>query len=275
MLKLEDQIDWFSVPKSWQTEYPHIFSTGQASSAGVEATHTITAVHPVVLSEIIFSALSDDAYAAASSDPSMLEEWFLDGDVVLREGATYTHSRDGPLTYKLIMASPVQQGIAKRGSTKVYVSAHPASGEDGEVPEVDAIPDMVLDEADSGSESDKGDFEIGEDFLAGSVLRSFGHSSSSPSINGHLTNGELASTPEVGSSSHLHLSDVEWTCRAYPLQTPCSFLEDECAVYVRTSDLSRIGVLDGDWVGNAAPSMHAVLILSRLLCDPGPVATIV
>ncbi|RPD65775.1 AAA-domain-containing protein [Lentinus tigrinus ALCF2SS1-7] len=245
---LDPSIQSISVPKSWQTQYPHIFSTGQTSSASAEPTHSITTTHPVVLSEVIFSALSDDAYAAASSDPSMLEEWLQDGDVILREGATYTYTREGPLAYKLIMASPVQQGIAQRGSTKLYVSAHPTSGQDGEIPEVDAIPDMVIDEADSDSEPEKGDFEIGEDFLAGSVLRSFGHSSSSPSISGHPTNGDLVSTGEAGSSAgHLHLSDVEWTCRAHPLQASVSALEDECAVYVRTSELSRIGVLDGDW----------------------------
>ncbi len=48
--------------------------------------HLITAVRPVVLSDVIISALSDDAYAAASSDPSMLEDWLLDGNVILREG---------------------------------------------------------------------------------------------------------------------------------------------------------------------------------------------
>ena len=87
------------MPRSWQAEHPHIFSTGQTSSASAEPTHSLTAVHPVVLSEVIFSALSDDAYAAASSDPSMLEEWLLDGSVILREGATYTYTREGPLTY--------------------------------------------------------------------------------------------------------------------------------------------------------------------------------
>ncbi|KAI0710443.1 AAA-domain-containing protein [Cerioporus squamosus] len=245
---LDPNIESFSVPRSWQAEYPHIFPTGQSGFASAEPTHSITAVRPVVLSEVIFSALSDDAYAAASSDPSMLEEWLLDGNVILREGATYTHTREGPLTYKLIMASPVQQGIAQRGSTKLFVSAHPNSGQDGEIPEVDAIPDMVVDEADSDREPEQGDFEIGEDFLAGSVLRSFSHSASSPSVDGHLTNGDLASISESGSSAgHRHLSDMEWTCRAHPLQTRVSSLEDECAVYVRTSELSRIGVLDGDW----------------------------
>ncbi|RDX45475.1 AAA-domain-containing protein [Lentinus brumalis] len=244
---LDPNIDTISVPRSWQAEYPRIFPTGQTSAASAEPTHLITTVRPVVLSEVIFSALSDDAYAAASSDPSMLVDWLLDGNVILREGTTYTHTREGLLAYKLIMASPVQQGIAQRGSTKLLVSASPTLGQDGQTPEVDAIPDMVVDQTDSDRESEDGDFEIGEDFLAGSVLRSFGHSSSSPSVNGHLTNGDLASNESEPSTGHLHLSDMEWTSRAYPLHTPVSILEDECAVYVRTVELSRIGVFNGDW----------------------------
>ena len=189
----------------------------------------------------------------------MLEDWLLDGEMILREGATYSLdgaagsssspvSSTAALSYKLVMASPVQQGVARRGQTRLYVSAHPV--QDNEVPAEDAIPDMVVDgEGDSEpSGSEKGDFEIGEDFLAGSVLRSLALSSPSPSVNGHLTNGETVSLNGAEPSSNFHLSSMEWTCRAYPLQEPVSFTEDESAVYVRTSELSHIGVLDGDWV---------------------------
>ncbi|TBU46999.1 AAA-domain-containing protein [Dichomitus squalens] len=242
-----------SLPKSWQTEYPHIFPAGQASSRSenTDPTHSVSVVQPVILSEVIFSALSGDAYAAASSDPAVLEDWLLDEDMILREGATY--SPDGvasssSLSYKLVMASPVQQGVARRGQTRLYVSAHP--GQDNEVPAEDSIPDMVVDgEEDSEpSGSEKGDFEIGEDFLAGSVLRSLVHTGSSPSVNGHSTNGDLAGLNGTESGSSLHLSStMEWTCRAYPLQQAVSSIEDESTVYVRTSELSHIGVLDGDW----------------------------
>ena len=207
--------------------------------------------------------MSHDAYAAASEDPAMLEDWLLDRDIILRERATYTYPGDvsphgnssstlapGSLSYKVVMATPVQQGIAQRGHTKLYVSANPVSAQENEVPEVDSIPEMVIDGSDSdASDSENGDFEIGEDFLAGSVLRSLNLSSPSPSINGHLTNGDLAGLTEAESTaSNLHLSSMEWTCRAYPLQHPVSAAEDGCAVYVRTADLSHIGVLDGDWV---------------------------
>ncbi|KAM5535554.1 hypothetical protein V8D89_010721 [Ganoderma adspersum] len=246
------------IPKGWQAEYPHIFPTGHPSSEDPTPTHSVSVTRPVTLSEVIFSALSNDAYAAASSDPTVLEDWLLDENMILREGATYSldnpvgsssssMSPTGPLSYKLVMATPVQQGIAQRGRTRLFVSAQPT--QDGEVPAEDSIPDMVVDgEEDSESSgSEKGDFEIGEDFLAGSVLRSLALSSPSPSINGHASNGDLGTTNGAESGRSLHLSSVEWTCRAYPLQQPVSPVEDESTVYFRTSELSRIGVLDGDW----------------------------
>lgn len=260
------QVQELSVPRAWQSEYPHIFPTGQTRTGTSEPALSIYAVQPVTLTELIFAALSDDAYAAASADPTMLEDWLLDGDVILREGASYTYPGDvsapgtssssvphQSLSYRLVMAAPVQQGIAQRSQTKLYISASPFSrAHEGQAPEVDSIPDMIIDGSESDpSESEKGDFEIGEDFLAGSVLRSLSLTSLSPSINGHLTNGDLASTSEAESTvSNLHLSAMEWTCRAHPLQHPVLAVDDDSAVYVRTTELSRIGVLDGDWVSS-------------------------
>ncbi|KAI0806992.1 AAA-domain-containing protein [Fomes fomentarius] len=268
---LDRNVQELSVPRAWQEQYPHIFPAGQTRTRTSEPALSIYAIQPVTLTELIFAALSDDAYAAASADPSMLEDWFLDGDVILREGATYTYPGDvsapgtssssvphQSLSYRLVMATPVQQGIAQRSRTKLYISASPFSrAHDGQVPEVDSIIDMVVDGSESDpSESEKSDFEIGEDFLAGSVLRSLSLTSPSPSINGQLTNGDLASISEAESTvSNLHLSAMEWTCRAHPLQHPVLDVEDDSAVYVRTTELSRIGVLDGDWA--IARSSHS------------------
>lgn len=196
-----------------------------------------------------------------SSDPTLLEDWLLDGEKILREGATYSldsragsssssPSPVGSLSYKLVMTTPVQQGVAQRGHTKLFVSAQPT--QDAEIPSEDSIPDMVVDDEEDSepTDSEKGEFEIGEDFLAGSVLRSLALSSPSPSINGHVPNGDLGYSNGVEPSSSLYLSSVEWICRGYALQQPMSSIEDESTVYVRTSELSRIGVLDGDWVSH-------------------------
>ncbi|KAH9924001.1 AAA-domain-containing protein [Epithele typhae] len=257
------------VPRQWQSDYPHLFPRQSATSAATTPTHSLTVVKPVPLTEAIFTALSNDAYAAASSDPSLLEDWLLDSDQILREGTTYTYPASGSsgssssssfapgtLAYTLALCAPVQQGIAVRGQTKLYVSAHPSAALDGPVPSADSIPDMIVDEleAETGSEraeSANGDFEIGEDFLAGSTLRALAIASpsatSSPSLNGHPMNGASASASPSPSGGSLHLSSVEWTCCARPLRRPVRVVEDECAVYVRTSDLSRIGVQESDW----------------------------
>ena len=202
-------------------------------------------------------------------DAGIFEEWLLSSGLVFREGATYTWARevDGSsaslspsLQYKLAMAAPVRQGVLERGVTKVYVSA-PAAGEEATSEEnIPTIPDGDLDgqlEPDaSGSEA--GEFEIGEDFLAGSVLRTLSLTSPPGTPpNGALTNGITNGAPHTNTG--LHLAQPERTYKAHPLQRRISAFEDECAVYVRTSELSRIGVLDGDWVCYNVRSSTGVL----------------
>ncbi|KAJ8469011.1 hypothetical protein ONZ51_g9275 [Trametes cubensis] len=146
------------------------------------------------------------------------------------------------------MTAPVRQGVLERGVTKVYVSA-PAAGEEATSEEnIPTIPDGDLDgqlEPDA-SDSEAGEFEIGEDFLAGSVLRTLSLTSPPGTPpNGALPNG--VTNGATHTNTGLHLAQPERTYKAHPLQRRISALEDECAVYVRTSELSRIGVLDGDW----------------------------
>ncbi|KAI0781289.1 AAA-domain-containing protein [Trametes elegans] len=259
-----------SVPRRWQADYPDVFPSGHTSAAVGEPTHVLTTIRPVTLSEVIFSALSDEGYAAAASEPGALEEWILSSGLMFREGTVYTWPRtaDGAgssaaalsasLQYKLVMSAPVRQGVVKRGTTNVYVSAPPASQEATSEDNIPTIPDGDLDghtEAElSGSET--GDFEIGEDFLAGSVLRSLDLTSpsGSPTPNGTRVNGAMNGASEP---SALHLGQPERTYGAHPLKRQVSFPEDGCAVYVRTSELSRVGVLDGEWAIIRAAQGHS------------------
>ncbi|KAI0328087.1 AAA-domain-containing protein [Cubamyces sp. BRFM 1775] len=255
---LDRDVKDVSLPRRWQVEYPNIFPSGQASASTAGPTHSVTAVKSVVLSEVILAALSEEAYSSALADTDALEEWLLTSDLVFREGATYTWTREAngssvslspSLQYKLVMAAPVRQGVVERRVTKVYVSApveEEATLEDSD--SIPTIPDGDLDgqlEPDaSGSEA--GEFEIGEDFLAGSVLRTLSLASppGTPPSGVHpngITNGA------THTNTSLHLAQPERTYKAHPLQRRISESEDECAVYVRTSELSRIGVLDGDW----------------------------
>ncbi|KAH9890705.1 AAA-domain-containing protein [Cubamyces lactineus] len=254
---LDQDVKDVSVPRRWQTEYPSVFPSGQASASTAGPTHSVTIVQPVSLSEVIFAALSEEAYSSALTDIDALEEWLLTSDLVFREGAIYTWAREvhglseslsPSLQYKLVMAAPVQQGVLERGVTKVYVSAPVVGEEAASEDNIPTIPDGDLDgqlEPDaSGSEA--GEYEIGEDFLAGSVLRTLNFTSPPDTPpNGALTNGVTNGTTHTNIS--LHLAQAERAYKAHPLQKRIAASEDECAVYVRTSELSRIGVQDGDW----------------------------
>ncbi|KAI0831786.1 AAA-domain-containing protein [Trametes gibbosa] len=254
---LDRSVKGLSVPRRWQSEYPAVFSSESANAgAATEPTHSVTLTKPVVFSEVILSSLSNEAYTYASSNPGALENWLFSNGRILRENATYTLAREQDvvsvsssaalspsLGYKIAMSGPVQQGLAQRGVTKVYVSAPPALDE---LVSEDAIP-TIPDGDDHGSESEPsgsevGEYEIGDDFLAGSVLRSV----NAPGSPGPTTNGTTANGAVNGDASS-RLGQSEHTYRAYALQRQVSKLEDECTVYVRTSELGRIGILDGEW----------------------------
>ncbi|KAI8998975.1 AAA-domain-containing protein [Trametes punicea] len=250
---LDRNLKELSVPRRWRTEYPNIFPHDDVLLSTAEPTHSVTVIRPVALSEVILTALSDEAYASAS-DTDALEEWFLTNDTILRQGAIYNWSRDSsgtlaaPLQYKVLMATPVQQGVVERGTTKVYLFAPTILDEAIPEDSIPTIPDGDFDLHPSAEESgsETGDFEIGEDFLAGSVLRSLNLTNPPGfTINGASTNDITNGIAQ--SASNLHLNQSERTYPAIPLREQLSFVEDECAVYVRTSELGRIGVLDGEW----------------------------
>ncbi|OBZ75775.1 Peroxisomal biogenesis factor 6 [Grifola frondosa] len=249
---LDPNATGLSVPRRWAEEYPNVLLPSDLGHPSAEHTHSITLVQPVALSEVILSALSQEAYAAATSHKSALEDWFLDRQVIFRQGTVYTLPADALdipglasscLRYQLVMAAPVQQGCIQKGFTKVYVSA---SAQDDAAS--DSHDSVSSNEASEATESEKGDIEIGEDFLAGSVLRSLGmHGQPPASPNGSVESG--GSVPEEQLSENLQISLLEWSCKAHPLSHPVSLHQDDCSVYVHTSDLSRIGVLNGDWLG--------------------------
>jgi hypothetical protein len=113
-----------------------------------------------------------------------------------------------PLQYRLDMLEPVMQGYARKGETKFILT-------------LDIAPQY--DEA--GCDSDVEGFEIDEDFLAPVML-----SSSSQAI--------MSPTNEN--------KPVAFECQA--LAESKSDLYEDCTLYLRTTDLGRVGGLNGDWV---------------------------
>lgn len=228
-----------------------LFAPADSVRSTASHTHSVTIVQPIALSEVILTAQSEDAYATALAQKSALAEWCYDSQVFLRQGAVLTASKlgisqDGNHLYHLAMTAPVLQGYAQRGVTQFYLVCAPQVHSD-----LGTSSEEASDTASLSSERDG--FEIDERFLAGTVLQSMSNLSS-PSDHCDLVNGDS----HVDHRSQLHVYSPEWTCTAEPLQQPISPLWDDCTVYVRTSDLSHIGILDGDWVSRPSAGISCI-----------------
>jgi peroxin-6 len=240
------QVTELSIPPEWLHTYGHIFPCPTFHHGIHEKTINVTRAQPVRITEVIVTALSCDAYDVASSNGSPLETWLSDDSLILRQGEVHTFSSDMLPTnghgssglrrcyrFRLDMVGPVLQGYAQKGLTRFYValagtSKEPSSG----------------DEKGLESGSDPEVIEIDESFLASSVLHP---SQNPPHSSPHETvpNGlpRTNDKPEGLLQSH-----TDSRLRAEPLPYPASKAQDNRTLYIRTSDLGRVGVLNGDWV---------------------------
>lgn len=176
-------------------------------------------------------ALSSSAYSSAKSDVLAFEDWLCHGQRVMRQDSVlFMDSQDSPdgnpLAYKLIMIEPVLQGYAQKSQTLFTLLPPPEEppAVNGHETHLSSVPDDVH------IEFDDEELEIGESFLAGSLVPQptlYPQQNVSPTISMPLFAHELTARP---SSTPIH-----------------SGLDDH-TMYVRTVDLSKIGVLDGDWV---------------------------
>ena len=240
------QIAELAIPPEWSHTYDYIFS-----QATPDNTLVLTITQPIQLTEIIITALTKDAYRVASSQ---LENWLANEPRMLRQGAHMTISTEslpnneiGDLEtsrnfqYRLDMTDPVLQGYFAKGSTRVYVTL-PVELNGGTLPGDN--PSFIAVNDESGSEADG--IEIDESFLAGSVLHSRQNTipSRPPTTKAYLPDGSLH--PNIVSSDVT--SHKEPRLRARALTEPISICQDDCTLYLRTSDLGKVGVLNGDWV---------------------------
>jgi peroxin-6 len=226
----------------------------------------VTAVKPVLVTGIIVTALSREAYVAASSHNSPIETWLSDESLILRQGAVHTFGSDLLPTnwhgasgsrrfyqYRLDMLEPVLQGYARKGSTRFYVTFADSSSEH-------LSPEDI--EAGDESESDPDGIEIDECFLASSILHS-GQNMTPLSPRETVTDRLRNTNVEPGEPTTSHL---EFRFRTEPLPVPMSEFQDDCSLYLRTSDLGRIGILNGDWVRFLlCLSLSRIFIMARRL----------
>jgi len=226
-------VDDLAIPPQWLLDYRHIFSKPD----GVPAPSLLVMPSELVLlTEVIVAALSSHAYEVACSD-SVLETWFSSENLILRHGAVYdfTAGQYQPnstppipresVQYRIDMVLPVLQGFARKGHTKFIITL----SEPSRPLVITAVPNEIDNEIEG--------IEIGEAFLANSALSPvFGSAkiSSHPSFNG-------ASTP-------LRTSAPESFFQMSALRHPIEPQTDSFTLYMRTADLGRIGMLNGDWV---------------------------
>ena len=134
------------------------------------------------------------------------------------------------------MLEPVLQGYARKGSTQFYITFAASSNE------YSSPEDDVEVEDESGSDPDG--IEIDECFLASSILHS--RPNMTPLSPRETVTDRLRDTNvEPGEPTTSH---VEFRFFTEPLPVPASASQDDCTLYLRTSDLGRIGILNGDWV---------------------------
>ena len=219
-----------------------------------EPTHNLVAIRPVLLSEVILTAQSEEAYELSLAHRSAFEDYFFDERRIIRQDSVHhLTAQDLGLPddyaglsaaheYRLVMVGPVLQGCAKRGHTRFYVisAPPPASSTNGSAdaePVLDDLQEIPSDEADV-EESEDG-FEIDEAFLAGSVLHP---------VPVHTEHVEPSATTDALSTDGHRINSAVFSRTAEPLASLRSSVNDDCTVYIPTADLSQVGVLSGDWV---------------------------
>lgn len=179
----------------------------------------------VDLNEVILIALSEESYRFANVTSSPLATWLCDIQLLLRQGETHTFTPQSlPMNghavhevyqvhyrYRIDMTAPVMQGVATENTQFIVVRGDYA---DDESVSASSQASSEFDYQEDGIEIDAG-------FLAGSVLE-----------------------PTEAENDQSH----EGYFRSTALKQPLDTNSDRDSLYIRTSDLGRVGSMSGDWV---------------------------
>ncbi|CCM06091.1 uncharacterized protein FIBRA_08338 [Fibroporia radiculosa] len=270
-----------AIPRSWLEHHSSIFQQSDLLSG--QPTHFIKTVRPVVVSEAVFSAMSHDSYDFAFTHKTSLESWLFGKNAILRQGSIYSfddqdldeHSTNeggcNIYRYQLAMMSPALQGYLKRGSSRIYISYSP------HLEETHAAASSYSRDLDmqSDASSSELEFEITEGFLAGSILQP----APSGILSSHSYTSDVADTELITENipdEKSHICLPEWHSIAIPLDRFIS-QQDDCTIYLHVSDLSHVGVLEGDWAvlkssSGSAQRLVRVCVQDLAICNPGRVS---
>jgi len=175
-------------------------------------------VTPVNLSTVVVVALSKEAYSTVALNPTVLLEYLQADDRILSQGDVISlqNSKHEPsFSYRLQLLEPVRQGRAQTGQTEITILS------------LVATPPITL-----AGNSVQDPIEIDESFLACLVL-----------------NSRLEDDKETPTASQDRMRDHR-ACgyKVKYLDTPTELLQEHWTLYIRTSDLSKMGILNHDWV---------------------------
>lgn len=230
----------------------------------------------MLLSEIILIAESPGSYEFSLNFQAKLIDSLCSGSKIFRQGSTITLSINKTVShtngqdkheqttlvlddgfvyrFRVLMTEPTLQGFARHNMTRFVVMPstevpQTCSANGNNTPPLDNEGTSV-----PLSESDVETLEIDENFLASGLIGSIpqGIDLLPPNVN----------SDDVSSESHgLHMppptvrrpiSGSSPIFQVTPFLAPISHspesFDAECCIFLRTSDLSRIGMFNGDWV---------------------------
>ncbi|KAF7338543.1 Peroxisomal biogenesis factor 6 [Mycena venus] len=175
---------------------------------------TVQALQRILITEVVVTALSLEAYEAA---PNALDSWLCDGRI-LRQGDVCTFALDSLVNGNGLYTSkiPLQYRL---DMLEPVMQGYARKGETKFI----LTLDIASQPEEAGYDSDADGFEIDQDFLAPVMLSS----------------SQLA-------SPRTENKPVAFECQTLAESKPSP--HDDCTIYLRTTDLGRVGGLNGDWI---------------------------
>jgi hypothetical protein len=225
----------------------HLIGDKLSHSLPIKGQCTVHLVKPVPLSTVYLSIDTRDAYQDACKTNSSLLQWLRHDTPLIRQGNSYTSDcmsvvgiQNQRHTFHVSTTEPVMQGYVTT-STKIVLTLPSTTNccPSGEVPGENREASLEPDE-----------LRIDENFLANSVF-----SSLTPALSRVNTPNcfvQDANDPKLSNTPRGLLSaDIPYI--AIVLRQPLPHSGDY-HVYLGMGMLSKVGVLDGDWVRLVRPT---------------------
>ncbi|KAF8422169.1 P-loop containing nucleoside triphosphate hydrolase protein [Boletus edulis BED1] len=209
-----------AIPPAWLVSYPTIFQPLQLGLDGSFKSVILSTVENPTLTEVVLTAKHESAYLAASIHGEVFENWFYGSHVIIRNGEDVFVPSS---TFSTCEPS-IQPPSSLFGYTVSLALPHKQG-----IAQRGSTRFIVTSSDQLGEVTNKAEnrvrnvnLEINESFLISALLSS---PESSSQANG---NGAMFS--------------------AKGLQSPIDADLDHFTIYIRTSNLRPLGVLNGDWV---------------------------